>query len=150
MRPDANALTCRPTARRTLAEVIADLAQIKARIDQTDQDLAGYWTHYLTLIQFNRQSKTDQQDFHAVVVSLRSQTAQMRERAPWASERQKLSPQEALPSQDGPARMPLEGPRGLLLFRRRSPASTRLPSSEAASTNPSSGWLPSQEEPGLN
>ena len=133
---DADDFTHQPPARRTLATVVADLAQLKAHIDQTDHDLADYWHHHLTLCGFTAQLEADRQQFHSVIDSLRSQTARMWEQARWVPEGLEPSPQELPPAQTRRARLEM-------LRRIRH-------SSEAATTSPSFDRLPGQKRPELN
>ena len=71
MPSDAESLTSPLPANRTLAEVLADLARLKAHIERTDQDLADYWHHFLTLCAFTAQFEADRQQFHSVRDPLR-------------------------------------------------------------------------------
>lgn len=94
MLPTAQALTRCPPARRTLAEVVADLAQLKARIERTDHEMGDYWTHLLILIQFNAQIAVDRYQIQSDRDSLRTQVAWMWKQALWASERLESAPQK--------------------------------------------------------
>lgn len=138
MLPDAPAFTPHSPARRTLAEVVAEFAHLKAHIDQTDRDLAAYWQHLLTVSQYNAQIAADRNHFQAVRDALRSRLARMWEQALWVSARPEPSPQEPPPSPEGQAQRPSEGLRG-----------SRL-SSEAASPSLSFDWRLPRERPGLN
>lgn len=136
MHSEAEFLTPPLPASRTLAEVLADLARLKAHIERTDHDLADYWHHHLTLSAFTAQMETDRQQFHSVIDSLRPQIARMWEQARWVAERQEPSPKAPPQAQTRRARLEM-------LRRIRH-------SSEAATTSPSFGWLPSQKRPELN
>lgn len=86
MRSDAQALTPRPTVRRTLAEVAADLAQIKTQMDWARVEIRYYRQHLLLLHQLSAQLAADCLHFR----SLRStpsapRTAWLREPIPWPS-----------------------------------------------------------------
>lgn len=146
---DSGDFTHQPPARRTLSTVVADLAQLKAHIDQTDREMSNCWRHFLTVCQYNAQIAADRHQFRLVRDALRVQVARMWEQALWVSEHLEPSPQEPPSAQVGYAQMPSEG-RHLRPVRHQGPASTRLPSSEAAPTSSSFGWLPGQERPELN
>lgn len=135
---DSGDFTHQPPARRTLSTVVADLAQLKAHIDQTDREMSNCWRHFLTVCQYNAQIAADRHQFRLVRDALRVQVARMCEQALWASEHLEPSPQEPSSEAWGHAQLPSEGLRRIRL------------SSEAASPGLFFDWRLRQERPGLN
>lgn len=86
MRSDAKALTHRLPARQTLAEVAADLDQIKTLMDWAKVEMSYYRQHLLLLHQLSAQIAADRQHFQSLSgTSSAPRTAWLWEPIPWWS-----------------------------------------------------------------